>query len=99
MFKPLNCNVLIKPDEVDGKIGNILLADSTVSAQKHMQTMGTVVALATDAFMDADGETVEGAPVVGSRVAYGKYAAKEFDKDEGLMIVKDVDITGVAVND
>lgn len=93
---PLNCNVLVKPDQVEEKIGSIILSEQSVESRKHMQTCGEIVAVAGDAFMDVNtGAPLPEAPGVGSRVYYGKYAAKEFDKDAGLVIVKDVDVTAV----
>lgn len=93
---PLNCNVLIKPDVVEDKVGSIFLPDNVRESQKFQQTVATVVAIADDAFMDINtGAPSPAAPGVGDRVYFGKYAAKEIDKKENVWIVKDVDITAV----
>ena len=98
MIKPLNCCVLVKPEEVKNKTsGGLYLPDSSVDREQFATTRGTVVAIAHDAFIDVDtGSTSDFAPKVGDKVFFGKYAAKKIEQDgETLWILKDVDVTAV----
>ena len=73
---PLDDRLLIKPDEVEEKIGSIVIPEES----RQKQTTGVILAA---------GPTVD-EPLLcpGARVLYGKYAGIEF---ESLQIIREAD--------
>ncbi len=92
-IKPINCNVLVKPDAVDGMKGMLHLPDDVVERERHAQTRGTLVDRCEDAFQE-----MAEPPEAGTRVAFAKYGGASFKGDDGeeYRMLKDIDITGVA---
>jgi co-chaperonin GroES (HSP10) len=92
-IQPVNQNVLVRPDEVDGKIGSILMPDQAVERDQHAQTTGTLIAACVDAFEDMQQQ-----PEAGARVFFARYAGTLIDGTDGekYRLLKDIDITGVA---
>lgn len=93
-MKPINLNVLIRPDEVEDKTkGGLYIPDDARERDEHAQTRGTLIAMCPDAF----GEMGDNKPVPGQRVIYAKYEGVSYKGDDGLTyrLVKDVDVVGV----
>lgn len=92
-MKPINLNVLIRPDEVEDKTkGGLYLPDDTRERDEHAQTRGTLIAMCDDAFAE-----MKVKPEPGQRVIYAKYEGVMYKGDDGLTyrLVKDVDVVGV----
>lgn len=89
---PVNCNVLVKPDEVAEKIGSIYISDDTRDRDKHAQTQGTIVALCADAFHEMSSR-----PVAGQRVCFARYSGAMVKGNDGAdyRLLKDIDVTGL----
>ena len=91
--KPVNCNVLVLPDEADGKIGSIVLPESIKERDQHAQTEGALVAMCDDAFQEMAEK-----PAIGSRVCFAKYAGSAVVVDGvSHRLMKDIDVTGLIV--
>ena len=77
-ISPTEYKVLVKPKEVENKIGSIHLPDVHKDKEKFAQTRGTIIAVSPLAFTYATESewTQAGAekPMAGDEVLYGKYA-------------------------
>ncbi len=94
-IKPIEFNVLIKPQEVEEKTkGGIILSDVTKEADRYAQQRGTIAAISPLAFSYADWPTGTVLPQVGDTVFYGKFAGTMVKDDDGTeyRLVKDKEI-------
>jgi len=93
-IKPVNCNVLVMPDKVEDKIGGLYIPDDVKEKEQHRQTKGVIVGLCDDAFQEM---TVRPRP--GDRVYFARFEGSEVEGNDGekYRLLKDIDITGVAV--
>lgn len=92
-MKPINLNVLVRPDEVEEKTpGGLYLADTTKEKDRHQQTRGTLIDMCDDAFKEM---TVR--PKPGDRVIFAKFEGVVWDGDDGKQyrLLKDIDVVGV----
>ena len=91
-IKPVNCNVLIKTDVVEEKIGSVFLPEQNQEKNQHAQTQGMIVALCDDAFHE-----MAQRPKAGERVCFARYAGSEVTGTDGekYRLLKDIDVTGV----
>lgn len=92
-IKPVNQNVLIRPEEVEEKIGSVYLPDAVQDRNQHAQTWGVIVSLCDDAF-----EEMTERPVPGTKVCFARYGGAIIDGMDGekYRLLKDIDVTGVA---
>lgn len=96
-IKPLEYNVLIKPDEVGEKMGSVFIPDDVRDKEQVASTTGTVIALSPAAFTyEEDMPTVE----EGDRVVFARYAGMKVDGTDGkdYLMVKDKSICGILVD-
>jgi chaperonin GroES len=96
-MRPINQNVLVKADEVEEKTaGGLYLPDENKQRKQHAAEIGTLVARCDDAFEEMKPESQ---PKPGDKVFFAKYAGAAVDGFDGeaYRLMKDVDITGVAL--
>lgn len=94
-MRPINLNVLVKPDEIKEKTaGGLYLPEQNKDRQQHAQSTGLMVAACADAFAEM---AANARPTPGSRVFFARYAGAEIEGKDGetYRLVKDIDITGV----
>ncbi len=96
---PTEFNVIVLPDKVDEKKGNIFIPQASKEVEQHASVTGTLVAVSPVAFTYADWEDADYIPKIGDRVMFAKYGGSLVDatKPEGYRIIKDKDILAVAV--
>lgn len=100
-ISPIEYKVLIAPNDVENKIGNIFIPETTQDREKYAQVIGTIVAVSPFAFTDFnDCEWVMSGlekPGPGSRVLYAKYAGVRVKGNDGkdYLLVNDKDIGAV----
>ena len=68
-LKPVNCNVLIRPDDAADKIGSIMLPDSIRERDQHAATEGVIVSMCDDAFHEMEARSLPG-----TRVCFTRYS-------------------------
>lgn len=92
-IKPVNQNVLIQPDEVEEKIGSVIIPEMVQDRNQHAQTWGTIVSLCDDAF-----EEMNTPPKPGTKVCFARYGGAIIEGLDGVKyrLLKDIDVTGVA---
>ena len=98
MIKPAGHRVLVKPDEVEEKVGSLYLAVETKERRANEQIFGTLVAIGENAWKAFD----EGKPwaKVGDRVTFAKYGGFSIEDPitkEKFRILNDEDIVSVIV--
>ena len=96
-MRPINQNVLVKADEVEEKTaGGLIIPDSNKDRMQHAAEVGTLVARCDDAFEEMKPESQ---PNPGEKVFFAKYAGAAIEGSDGetYRLMKDIDITGVAV--
>jgi co-chaperonin GroES (HSP10) len=96
MIKPAGHRVLVKPDEVEEKVGSLYLAVETKERRANEQIFGTLVAVGENAWKAFD----EGKPwaKVGDRVTFAKYGGFTIEDPvtkEKLRLLNDEDICAV----
>lgn len=94
---PTEYNVLVKPDEIDEKIGNIIMADETRDRKQAMATRGTLVAVSDLAFTYESWPEGARIPQVGDTVIITKAAGVAVDGEDGetYRLLKDKDVAAV----
>jgi|TARA_R110000868_G_scaffold20938_5_gene87780 chaperonin GroES len=96
MIRPIEYNVLIRPDPAEQKTkGGIILSDQTVETDKHAQQRGVIVSMSPASFDYA--EWPEGAkPQIGDRVIFARYDGILWKEGEDeFRLVKDKAIAAV----
>ena len=74
-IKPSEFKVLVKPIEVEDKIGNIILPDQQKEKEQFAQTQGRIIDIAPGAFTYLDQPEWKGQrPKHGDLVVFAKYA-------------------------
>lgn len=94
-FEPLDLRVLVLPDEVQTKHGNIHLPDSIVEQDRFAQTKATLVAVGDNAWEEARARSPGfSPPKPGDRILFGKYSGQRLKGDDGreYIIMNDVDV-------
>lgn len=96
-IEPLDQRVLVRPDPVQDKIGNILLPDSAKEAEKYATVRGTLIAAGVNAWAEAKADRVFKAPEPGARVMIAKYGGVMLTGDDGAeyRIMNDEDVVAV----
>lgn len=97
-IRPIEFNVLIKPDAVENKTaGGLYLSDETQDREKHKATRGTIVALSPMAFNEDVFPPDMEKPQPGQRVCIALHAGAFVEGMDGeqYRIVKDKDVTGL----
>ena len=96
MIRPIEYNVLIRPDPVEERTkGGLLLPDQTKESDKHAQQRGTIVSMSPASFDYA--EWPEGTkPEIGDRVIFARYEGILWKEgDDEFRLVKDKAIAAV----
>lgn len=96
-MRPINQNVLVKADEVQEKTaGGLFLPDANKERKQHAAEVGTLIARCADAFEEMKPESQ---PKPGEKVFFARYAGAAIEGKDGetYRLMKDIDITGVAV--
>lgn len=94
-ISPTEYKVLVKPIEVENKIGNILIPDDHQEREQFAQQEGVLIAVSPVAF---NYENFNGsAPKPGDRVLYAKYAGFTRKGKDGVdyRVINDRDIVAV----
>lgn len=99
---PLDHRVLIKQDDPEDRIGNILLPPKKVEEEKYAMTNATVIAIGSLAWAEAKHDAERfgvdfNAPVPGTRIKVGKYAGTRYEGSDGkeYTIINDEDVVGI----
>ena len=98
---PLDKRVIVLPDVVEEKIGNVFIPDSVRDQKKFAMQTATVTAVGELAWSEAKNEArIYGipftAPVAGDRVRVGRHTGEGFDGPDGrrYVLLNDADILG-----
>lgn len=97
-IQPIEYNVLLKQDKVDGKTkGGIHLPDDVTDREKHGQTHGVLVAISDLAFNEDIWPEGRDKPQPGQRVAIAKHAGTFVTGNDGeeYRLVKDKDVVAL----
>lgn len=96
MIRPVEYNVLIRPDPVEEKTqGGLILPDTTKDADKHAQQRGTIVSMSPLAFDYAEWPAGQ-KPEIGNRVLFARYEGILVkDGEDEFRLVKDKAIAAV----
>lgn len=92
---PLDVRVLVKPDKVEEKTkGGIILPDQHKDQQKWATVKGTLVAVGTNAWIEASASNGFIPPKPGARVLFAKYGGVNLEGTDGdeYRIMNDEDI-------
>lgn len=104
--KPIGYRVLLEPEKVEEKVGNILMPDEVRDQKQFRQSRGVIVAMGDLAFTKGNPKGAEylvlsPRPKVGDTVLYREYAGYAFKDEEGnpFTMVDDDEIMAVIEND
>lgn len=94
---PTEFKVLVRPMEVENKIGSIILPDEAKEKQEFVQQEGILVAISPAAFSFFEDDARQKAPKPGDRVLYAKYAGFTRKGRDGVeyRIINDKDVCAV----
>jgi chaperonin GroES len=92
---PVDLRILVKPDAVEEKIGNVFLPDQHKDKLKYAATKATVIAVGCNAYEKWGEEARK--PKPGDRVLFAQYTgAREKGRDgEDYVIMNDEDLLAV----
>lgn len=96
-FRPVEYNVVVKPEEVSTRVGSILMPDETRDRKQAFETRGVIVAVSPLAFSYERWPDPDCIPQVGDTVVFAK-AAGIIEKGvdgEPYRVLKDKDIMAV----
>lgn len=101
--RPIGHRVLIKPDKVEEvSKGGIIIAKPAIDKEQLGQVTGIVLAIGEDCWREYDKPWCQ----VGDRVLYQRYAGMRVPDNEceggfrsDMVLLNDLDITGVVTND
>lgn len=95
-IEPTEYKVVVKPEEVQQKIGSIFIPEDHQEKQQFSQQEGILIAISPAAF-NYDGMVQETAPKPGDRVLYAKFAGFMRKGKDGVeyRIIADKDIVAV----
>lgn len=98
---PLDKRVLVRADDVQEKVGSIIMPDQIKEQDRWAQTRGTLIAVGETAWAEAVDEAHRHQaefvpPKPGDRIMYAKYGGVSFKGDDGVeyRIMNDEDIVG-----
>jgi len=97
-IQPVELKVLVKPKEIEEKVGSIILPDQNQEREKYAQIHGEIVATSPLAFGYAKPDEWRGMkPKVGDSVIYAKYAGVNVRGADGVeyTIINDEDVCAV----
>jgi co-chaperonin GroES (HSP10) len=97
---PVGHRVLIKPDEVDEKIGSFYIPKERHKLEQQAQVTGVVLEVGHDAYQEYAKPWCK----VGDKVLYQRHAGMRIpdgkgDFIEGLLLLNDLDITGLVMEE
>jgi co-chaperonin GroES (HSP10) len=106
-IRPLGYRLIVKPEAVEEKVGNIYIPDEAKDQKQWKQSRGMVVAIGELAFTTGtpnqdDFIVFPGRPQKGDTVMFREYAGYAWKDEEGnkYVTLNDDDVMGVeAVND
>lgn len=95
---PTEYKILVKPKDVDDKIGSIIIPDQTKERDQHAQMEGVIIAVSPLAF-SYDNWKDASPPKAGDRVLFAKYSGAIVKGKDGVeyRIVNDKDVAAVLV--
>ena len=95
-IKPLEYNVVIRPDEVEEKTkGGLYIPENTRDREGAAAFTGTLLSYSDGAFQyEAGGNWLDHAPAIGARVLYVRYAGVWWE-EKGVRVMKDKDVVAV----
>lgn len=98
-LKMYGFNVLVKPKEVEEKIGNIYIPDQHKDRLAYSITEGELVALSPAAFGYETWPEGTILPKIGDNVTFGKYVGSEVEGNDGVKyrVMEDKEIIAVRV--
>lgn len=93
-IEPIGDIVLVKLDEVEEKVGSVLLPEDYRDRKQVAATTGTIISLGSDAFLDF---TDMRKPQVGDRIVFKRYAGSQAEgvDVENYYLMKAKDVFGV----
>lgn len=93
---PTGFRVLVRPIEVEAKVGSIIIPDDSRDKEKFAQQEGILIAVSPAAF-NYDDAIRDKAPQPGARVLYAKYVGFIRKGNDGLdyRIIEDKDVAAV----
>jgi co-chaperonin GroES (HSP10) len=97
-IRPSEFKVLIKPLEVEEKIGSIILPDQNKEREQFAQIQGHIIDVSPGAFTYLDQSEWRGQkPKIGDLVIYAKYAGANATGTDGVKytLINDKDIAAV----
>lgn len=96
-INPVGHRVLIKPDKVEevSKGGIIVSTEGTKRLEQNAQVIGEVIAIGADSWKEFDAPWCK----VGDKVTYQKYSGMRIPGEDALILINDLDITGVVNNE
>jgi chaperonin GroES len=96
MIRPIEYNVLVRPDPIEERTkSGIILTDATVESDKHAQQRGVIVSMSPAAFDYAEWPE-GGKPQIGDRVLFARYdGILVKDGEDEFRLVKDKAIAAV----
>lgn len=96
-ISPLDLRVLVKPDDVEKKIGSIIIPESTSEQKKFAMQKGTLIAVGENAWEEAAARSRDFIkPKAGDRVLIAKYGGVRvtgLDEAE-YILMNDEDVIG-----
>ncbi len=97
-IEPTEYKVLVSPKPIEGKIGNILLPESTQTKEKFAATEGRIVAISHLAFTYVEPDMWgDKKPKPGDMVLHAKYAGIRVKGRDGeeYILVNDKDVCAI----
>lgn len=94
-FTPVDLRVLVKPDPVQEKIGNIYVPDTAKDKAKFAGTKAVLIAAGDNAFAEWGSEARK--PKPGDRIHFAQYTGAWLTGDDGeeYLVMNDKDVTGI----
>lgn len=96
---PTEYKVLVKPKDIEEKVGSIYIPEQVKDRDQHAQIEGDLVAISPLAFSYDGWPDGARKPQVGDRVFYAKYSGAEVEGKDGkkYRLINDKDIGAVLV--
>ena len=97
-IRPIEYRILVKPDDVNEKIGGLYRPEINRARESQAQTRGLLVAAGGLAFRDGEGNPWPEHPMPGDRILFNKYAGgyEETGLDgEKYRVITDKDVNAI----
>ena len=97
---PIGHRVLIKPDKIEEKIGSIYIAKTVQEKEQQAQVSGVILGMGADCYREYDVPWCK----IGDKVLYQRYAGMKIPDGKGgfiedLLLLNDLDITGIIIDE